>query len=94
MQQKLFHMFSFFGKIADGVAYGIGISMGFAIWRLLKSLFKIALLGGGVMAALHGIGVPTGSLSGLSAWFQQILHSGGLDVQWRGRFIAQFVVFK
>lgn len=73
-------MFSFFGKIASGVAYGIGINMGFAIWLLLKRLFKIVLFGGGAMAALHGMGVPIDSLSGLSAWFQQFLHSGGLDV--------------
>lgn len=70
-------MFRFFGKIADGVAYGIGISMGFAIWRLLKRLLLVALFGGGTMAALHGLGIPT-DLSLLMTWVRHFLPSGGM----------------
>ena len=53
-------MFNFLGKISNGVAYAIGISLGFAIWALLKKLLKVALFGGGVMAALHQFGLAPG----------------------------------
>ena len=53
-------MFNFFGKISSGVAYALGISMGFAIWALLKKLVRIALVGGGVMAVFHQIGIAPG----------------------------------
>lgn len=70
MSLWLDNIFRFFGEISNGVAYAIGLSLGFSIWWLLKRLLAAALFGGGTVLALERLGMPAGSLSGVVAWFQ------------------------
>ncbi len=44
----------FFGRLSSGIAYGLGIGIGLAIWNLIRKTLMLAVIGGGLALALRG----------------------------------------